>query len=77
METLKVFGFGILMTAALLLAAYIGQSRLPESDLCQINYSMDMKWEPVGWSVKDGFPRNDCELMTDRFTYEDGTWEWK
>lgn len=77
METLKVIGIGLVMVALLLTAATIGQSKLPKSDLCEINYRLDGTWEPVGWKVEDGFPRTDCKFPSDRFTEEDGTWDWK
>ena len=72
---------GIIVDAGafgLLCGAYlIGQSKLPKSNQCEINYRLDGTWKPVGWKVEDGFPRTDCELPTDRFTEEDGTWDWK
>lgn len=77
METLKVIAFSALMVGILLIAAVIGQSKLPKSNLCEINYRLNGTWEPVGWKVEDGFPRTDCRLPSDRFTEEDGTWDWK
>lgn len=74
---LKVIGIGLLMMTILLIAAAIGESKLPKSDLCEINYRLNGTWEPVGWKVEDGFPRTDCRLPADRFTEEDGTWDWK
>lgn len=77
METLKVAAFAAVITILLIVAAIIGQSKLPKSDLCEINYRLDGTWEPVGWKVEEGFPRNDCRFPADRFTEEDGTWDWK
>lgn len=77
METLKLIGFSVLMGGVLLVAAIIGQSKLSKSDLCEINYRLDGTWEAVGWNPEDGFPRTDCQLPSDRFTDEDGTWDWK
>lgn len=73
-EVIALFavGFGLLYGAFT-----IGQSKLPKSNQCEINYRLDGTWEPVGWKVEDGFPRTDCELPADRFTEEDGTWDWK
>lgn len=75
-ETLKLIGFSILIALALATAFWIGQSRLPKSEYCEINYRLDGTWEPVGWNADNGFPE-DCKLMTDRFTELDGTWDWK
>ncbi len=77
METLKVIGLAVVMAALLLTAAFIGNSKLHKSDLCEANYRLDGTWEPIGWKVEDGFPRTDCKLPSDRLTWEDGTWEWK
>jgi hypothetical protein len=77
METLKAIGLGIVFVAVLLVAALIGQSKLPKSEYCEINYRLNGTWEAVGWNPEDGFPRTDCKLPSDRFTEEDGTWDWK
>ena len=77
METLKIIGLGIVLGTVLLIAGIIGQSKLSKSEYCEINYRLDGTWEAVGWKVEDGFPRTDCKLPSDRFTEEDGTWDWK
>jgi hypothetical protein len=55
----------------------IGESKLPKSSHCEADYRLDGTWEPVGWKIEDGFPRTDCTFPSDRFTEEDGTWDWK
>ena len=77
MKVIKTIGLGIIAMGILLGAAFYGESKLPRSNLCEVNYRLDGTWEPVGWKVEDGFPRTDCEFPSDRFTEEDGTWDWK
>ena len=77
MKTLKGIGLAIIAMGILLGSALYGESKLPRSEICEINYRMDGTWTPRGWKVEDGFPRTDCKLPEDRFTEEDGTWDWK
>lgn len=70
------FAFGVSLLVG---AAMIGESKLPRSSQCEANFRIvpEKTWQPVGWSVEDGFPRVDCDLPSDKIVYEDGTWEWK
>lgn len=77
MNVVKTIAFGIVAMGILLGAAFYGESKLHRSDLCEANYRLDGTWEPVGWKIEDGFPRTDCKFPSDRFTEEDGTWDWK
>lgn len=77
MNILKTIGLAAIGLGLLLGAALYGESKLQRSDLCEANYRLDGTWEPLGWNVEDGFPRTDCELPSDRVTFEDGTWVWK
>ena len=77
MNVVKTIAFGIVAMGIPLGAALYGESKLHRSDLCEANYRLDGTWEPVGWKIEDGFPRTDCKFPSDRFTEEDGTWDWK
>ena len=77
MKVVKTISLVIIAMGLLFAAALYGESKLPRSSQCEANYRLDGTWEPVGWKIEDGFPRTDCDLPSDRFTEEDGTWDWK
>lgn len=76
MDTLKLIGFALVITVIVCAAALVGNSKLPKSEFCEVNYRIDGTWQPVGWKLEE-FPRTDCKFPSDRFVDEDGTWGWK
>jgi len=77
MKVVKTISLVIIAMGLLFAAASYGESKLPRSSQCEVNYRLDGTWKPVGWKIESGFPQTDCDLPSDRFTYEDGTWDWK